>query len=293
MKATLGLAVFMIALVVSGCGGGGGGSGSSATPTSTTPTAPVTASVETLQGLTLSPTALSGGIVVPFSGALDPTKTTVDLTVGGVHVAGTVSFSNNNQNVTFTPTVRLPFGKSVTETITGVDTFGRVVQTTVSFTTSAMVCADNAIWSNPAVFSAAFEDCVAPIGVQAIVTSLNVMTDNSCIITVGTPLSSLCRAYMANGTMLLADTPMVVNDHAATWMAYVGTDVSSNIVLLDTNNPNNPVPVGKLVLPGTLIWEIGNPGGLGTSIRVNNANKNEEVSWNGSALTLTCLIGCP
>lgn len=290
-------AVFMIALVVvSACGGGGGGSGSTSTPTSS---APVTASVNDLQGTTVSPTTLSDGVKFHFSGSIDPSKTTVEVTVGGIPGSGTATFSNNNQDVAFKPTVRLPFGKSVTVTITTVDTTGHVVQTTVTFTTSAMSCTNTAIWSNPAVFSAALQDCVAPIGVMALVTSsINTLQDNSCTIAVGTALTAACKAYLANGTMLLADTSIVVNGHAVKWMAYIGMDGKSNIVLLDTNDPNaTPVPLGTLVLPTNLVSAIGNP--TGESIRrvttsVNGVIRTEQVTWDvsSSSLVVTCLLNC-
>jgi len=287
----------MTAIVVSACGGGGGGgSGSSSTPTPT-PSAPVTASVDALQGLTISPLSLGSGISVPFSGPLDPAKTTVDVTVNGTHITGTTSFSSGNSVVTFTPTVRLPFGKSVTVVITSVDTFGRVVQTTVTFNTSAMVCADIARWSNPAVFSTALQNCVAHEGVQWLVDrSFNKSQDNSCTMSIGVVLSPACRAYMENGTMGLSDTSMVVNGHAVTWEAHIGTDGKSSITLLDTNDPTKPVPLATKVLSSDLLWTIGNPSGESISVTtaVNGVNKTELVTWDASSssLVVTCLLNC-
>lgn len=155
-----------------------------------------------------------------------------------------------------------------------------------------MSCANNAIWSNPAVFSTVFQDCVAQVGVQAKMdAALNTMTDTSCVITVGVQLTAPCKAYMANGTMLMADTGILVNGHTAAWMAYYAKDGSSNLVLLDAITLT---PVGKLVLPDLLIWEIGNPPGVDIEVKVsvNGVLRNMQVSWNGSDLVLKCQLNC-
>ena len=159
-----------------------------------------------------------------------------------------------------------------------------------------MVCADNAIWSNPANFSPVYQDCVADIGVQTLVNPFNTLQDNTCNITLGTPLSAECKAYFANGTMVLSNTSTVVNGHSTVWMSYVGTDDVSNIVLLDANDQSNLVPVGTMTLPSSLVWVIGNPTGarIAVSTSVAGVTRIEQVAWSASASALAakCLRNC-
>jgi len=119
--------------------------------------------------------------------------------------------------------------------------------------------------------------------------ALNTMADTSCVITIGTPLTAACKTYMANGTMLMADTDVLVNGHKAVWMAYFAKDGSSNLVLLDAITM---APVGKMVLPNPLVWIIGNPLGVDTDLSVGGLLRNMQVSWNGSDLVLKCQLNC-
>ena len=245
-----------------------------------------------LQGTVMSPTALDNGVTIQFNGALVPSSVVVLFKQGNSLLGSTwtTTITGGNKDVTFKPTVRLAYGQSYTVVITANDTIGRAVSVTFSFTTSTMTCSSNAVWSNPAIFSAVYQDCVAPVGVQALVTpSLNTMTDNSCVVAVGVPLTASCKAYMANGTMLLADTPVIVKNNHTVWMSFIGTDLKSNLVLLDTTTM---APIGMMVLPGDLAWIIGNPTGSAVSVKVGTLLRNEQVKWDGAALAVTCYSNC-
>jgi len=317
-----------IAIALTGCGGGGGGGDAgntsvSSTTTTTlppvaiqtcpngsaapatgaancptvTPNAPVTLS-------TVTPRLFKQGLTVQFNGALNPSSITsanVVLWKGavgtGVKVAGNASLAINNKDLTYAAVQFLANGASYTLDINVTDSLGRPVHLSIPFTTTTMVCADNAIWSNPANFGAVYQDCIADIGVQTLVNkSFNTLQDNTCSINVSSPLTSECKAYMANGTMILANTSIVANGHSTIWMAYLGTDGVSNIVLMDTGNVNTPIPIGKMALPSDLVWIIGNPTGVSISITtsVNGVLRNEQITWNASSstLTVTCVRNC-
>ncbi|MDO8575703.1 MAG: hypothetical protein Q7R90_00105 [bacterium] len=330
MKATNKLYAALVAVVVglNGCGGGGGGGSdesppaasatatASVTPAPTPPPCPtgeaqiagkvcpaVNATPVTLT--TVAPRAFKQGVTIQLNGTLDPNSVTNDNVAlwkgvagtGNVPltaVAGTVSVVSGNKDMKYVPTQLLANGQAYTLFVNVKDSLGRPVQMTISFTTNAMVCADNAIWSNPAAFSAVYQDCVADIGVQTLVNaSFNTLQDSSCVITVGTPLSAECKAYMTNGTMILAKTSVVVNGHAAIWMAYIGTDKVSTLVLLDESTL---APVGKMALPNSLVWIIGNPTGASVSMSTASPGvfKNGQMVWNQSTSTLgfTCFKNC-
>jgi len=317
------LAVLMaaIAITLTGCGGGGGGS-APAPITPTTPTTPT--SVKCPDGSTAlgtancptvtpnAPTALSAvtprlfkqGVTIQFNGALDPNSVTnvnVVLWKGtintGTKVAGTASLANGKE-LTYAAVQFLANGSSYTLDINVNDTIGRPVHLTIPFTTTAMVCADNAIWSNPANFSSIYQDCVADIGVRTLVNpAFNTSQDDTCIVTVGVPLASACKAYMANGTMMLANTSIVANGHSTMWMAYIGTDGKSVLVLLDVNNMSNPVPLGVKTLSAPLISLIGNPTGVNIDTNVSGIPgvlTKTQVTWNASSSTFvpTCELNC-
>ena len=310
-------AAFVVA-VLSACGGGGGGGGGETPPAASNPTpatitcpngttaATATAcpTVGTNAPITLSsviPHMFRQGLTIQFTGALDPNSVTNRNVVlqqsTGTVLTTTTSLAAGNKDLTIVPTQILANGQSFSLQITVNDSLGRPVQLIIPFTTPAMVCVDNAIWSNPATFSTVFQDCVAPIGVQTMVNTIfNTLQDGSCTITVGTPLTSACKAYLANGTMMLVNTSLVVNGHAVTWMAYIGTDGKSTIVLLDTNDPANAslTPLGILVLPSPLVWLIGNPSGVNVDVTVAGVLRNEQVTWSTStsSLVATCLKNC-
>lgn len=304
MKSLHVLAAFTVVLSLAACGGGGGGGDSSAPSVAQSPvTVPVVGPTTPVTLSTVDPHLFHQGFSVSFNGALS--AATAVLWQGAVDTgtafAGTTTLGgngaavNSGNIVTFAPNVRPVYGKPFVLVITATDTLGRPITVTIPFSTSAMSCVNTAVWSNPATFSEPLQDCVAPIGVQALVTPANTLQDNSCTITTGAPLTPTCHVYLANGTMLLADTALVVNGHATTWMAYVGTDGKSNIVLLDTNDPNNPVPIGTTVLSNPLVWEIGNPTGESISIKTGvTGNETDQVTWDTTSgiLKRTCLVRC-
>lgn len=298
--------VAVVVMLLSACGGGGGGgddsphvsAASGPSPSSGSSTPAVTGSVVgALQGTTVAASSL-GAIDITFSGALDPSSVSASYLQGGTlpSVAGVIVLSAGNTKVTVTPKIRLAFGQQVTLVVTAKDTIGRTVTTSVSFATSAMSCV-SPIWSNPATFNTALQDCVAPIGVQALVTpGLNTMQDDSCVFTVGVPMTPQCKLIAANGTLLFVDTSIVVNGHSVIWAAFIGTDGKSRIVLFDMNDPNNPVPLGTMVLPNSLLWEIGNPSGESISLNTGVVgNETDLVTWDvaTNALKRTCLVRCP
>lgn len=318
-----------IAIALTGCGGGGGGGGDagntsvvSSTTTTTLPAiatcpngsaAPVTGAANcpvvapnapiTLS--TVTPRSFKQGLTVQFNGALDPSSVTnVNVvlwkgTVGtGTKVAGAASLAANGKDLTYAATQFLANGSSYTLDISVTDTIGRPVHLTIPFTTTAMVCADNAIWSNPANYSSIYQDCVADIGVQTLVNpAFNTLQDETCVVTTGVPLSAACKAYMANGTMILANTSVVANGHSTMWMAYIGTDGKSTLVLLDVNSMGNPVPLDVMARPAPLIWTIGNLTGVNIDLNVSGISgvlTNEQVTWNASSskLVATCMRNC-
>lgn len=295
--------VFAIGFVamLTACGGGGGGD--SATPGSPLPTAsvscpggmpaataaqcaPVTADVSALQGTTQNPTLFNQGVTVQFNGSIDPNRTSAQWTQGGTGVSYSLAFGAGNKDVTVIPTVRLAFGQANTLVVSTVDTLGRAVNVTFTFATSPMTCANNAIWSNPAVFSPAVQDCVAPIGVQALADPvMNKVQDNSCVFMVGAPLSAACKTYAANGTLLFADSSIVVGNDPVLWVAYFGHDGSNNLVLVDKTSLKT---IGSLVHSDALGWIIGNP--YGAAVRF--GARTYQAAWNGSVIALTCKVGC-
>ena len=181
---------------------------------------------------------MSNGILVKLSGTVDPAKSTAAIWLGatpsGQQIAGTSALAPNDKDLSFASTVRLASGQTYTFVATATDSVGRPVSLKMIFGTEPMSCANNAIWSNPATFSPALADCVAPIGVQTLMNvAINSMSDTSCALTVGAPLSAACKAYAANGTLVFANTSIVVNNGAALWVAYFGKDGSSNLALID------------------------------------------------------------
>ena len=231
-----------------------------------------------------------------MSGALDPATVTdanVTLSNGADVVGSAVSLSADGRTLSLVATKRLGFGTADAFAATVKDTLGRTVQMNIAFTTTAMVCADNAIWSNPANFSTVYQDCAAGIGVQVKVDqTYNKVQDDTCTLTLGAPLSAACKAYLANGTMLLANTSIVANSHLVTWMAYVGSDGKSNLVLLDTNDPANasPAPVALVTLPSPLSRLTGNV--TGASVRTADGKTSQASLDTANNISITCLAGC-
>ncbi|GEM_PF-2957041 len=289
-------AAITVAVFLSACGGGGGGGSDSSSVGPTNPvmvTCPngtqaataaacpvITADVSALQGTTQSPTLFNQGITFQFSGSLDPSKTSVAWKQGDEAVAETVAFAAGNKDMTVTPSMHLAYGVTETLIITTADSVGRPVNVNFSFKTSPMSCADNAVWSNPATFSTSVQDCVAPIGVQALMNPvMNTMTDTSCALTVGASLSAACKAYAANGTLVFAQTGVTVNSAAMLWFAYFDKAGGSNLALVDAMTQK---VVGVTVLPGPLASIIGNP--TGAAIQLGTVK--HQIVWNGSLIQL-------
>lgn len=303
----------ILAATLGACGGGGGGEspgtntgntggntgGTGGTTSVSCPDgkaaasasacAAVTANVSALQGTTQNPTLFNQGVVIQFNGSLDPSKTVETWKQGGIGITTTLatSITNNVTTLTVVPTMRVAYGADEVLTIDAIDSVGRPVEVTLSFKTSAMTCTSNSVWSNPANFVAAYGDCVAPIGVQALMsTAANTMTDTSCTFAAGVLWTDACKAYAANGTLLFADTSIVVQNDQVVWIAYYGKDGASNLVLLDATTKK---VVGTVVLSSQLSWIIGNP--TGAAIALSNG-KRYQARWDGAAIAVACTVGC-
>lgn len=290
----LGAAV-MLALVTA-CGGGGGSDTTAVTPPVVNPPgasvncpdgtaaasadkcALVTASFSIQSGATVDLNSVNNGVVVTFSGAMQQSPGTIDFSQGSGLLFGFPHWNSTNTAFTWVPSVRAGFGQ--TDKLSGDlnDKLGRPVHFEVPFTTSAMSCTNNAVWSNPASYSTAAQDCVAPVGVQVVLDSVNnKMQDASCTFTVGAAVTADCQKYAANGTLTLADTSIVVANDPVVWVAYYGQNGASNLVLVDKTTFK---VVGSMQLPGTLTWYYGNP--TGAAVHVDGVT--HQVGWNGSAL---------
>jgi hypothetical protein len=207
-----------------------------------------------------------------------------------VVVGSSWTIAAGNKDLTFKPVVRLAYGQTVTVTITAKDTLGRAVAVTFTFSTSTMTCSSNAVWSNPAVLSSTLNGCVAPIGVQALTNvATNTMSDTSCVFVANAVMTAGCKAYAANGTLLFANTSIIVQNDPQVWIAYFGVDGSSNLVLLDVTTQK---VVGKMILSSPLVWIIGNPTGASIDLRVGTVLRNYQAKWDGAAIALTCQVNC-
>ncbi|MCR4341988.1 MAG: hypothetical protein NUW01_19090 [Gemmatimonadaceae bacterium] len=313
MKMVRGFAAAVMVALLAACGGGGsGGSSSEQSPAPVVKFCPDEATPIPAKGTTfcpfvnisapstlgsVDPQTFLQGLTVQFDGGLDPGSIMKNVVLWegavdtGTSVAGTTSLAAGNRDLTFVPTQRLAYGQSFVLVMNLTDSVGRPVSSTIPFTTTAMVCADNAVWSNPATFSDVYRDCVADVGIQTQVDpTFNTVQDDTCVVTVGTPLTSACKAYMANGTMLLANTSIVVGGHAVMWAVYSGTDKSDNFVLLDVNDSSNPVPVATFVSPAPLKNITGNATGM---FARTTDGKGSQLTVNSSSnIVWTCVLGC-
>lgn len=293
------MVVAVLALAsLAGCGGGGGGGDSG--PVSAAPPTP-TASVcptgvaapggDTSKCEAIGPAAtpmltnldpvavLVKGLSLSFNGTIDPTSVTsgnVKLWLGpdgtGMQVAGTPTLSSDGKTVTFTPTQRPAYGALYTLVANVKDTAGHSSGWTAPFTMAVMQCNNitgistlaQTTWSNPATYKPVYQDCVAPIGVQVKIDQVyNKMQDDTCAMTLGQPLTAACKEYLANGTVVLAETSIVVNSNLVTWAFFNDTKGGSQLYLLDTNDPSNasPTPVIWKTLQGAIKYITGNPTG--------------------------------
>lgn len=292
------LVTVVLTVVLAACGGGGGGGDSEGSP-SPTPVSITCPDGSSATSAAICPTVAAsggaqsapGGTTVAFSGTLaNATGVLWKGDVAGTPVAGTSSLATDMKTVKFTPTVRLAHGQTYTFVVTGIDSVGRTFETTASFALGPLGCADNAIWSNPATFVPAYPGCVAPIGEQTKMdTVVHAMTDASCVMAVGSPLSAACKLYAANGTLMFADTSITVNGQAMVWIGWFGQDGSSNLALVDAAIL---AVVAKTVLANPLVSMIGNPTGVNIRVRVGTVLRTEQVTINGSELVVTCRVNC-
>lgn len=290
----------------SGCSSGGGSKAAEAAPPpSVTVTCPdgrsqtaatteaakaactvVTGTPSPLEGsTTASPVELAAGIEVPFNGKL--ASATAVLWQGevktGTQVPGIASISADGTKVNFVSAIRLAYGPAFKLVVTGTDSVGRPVTTTLSFATAARSC--EGFSSKPATFSSELQTCISPSGGQATANPVyNRATDDSCKMVVGQPLSAACKAYLANGTIVVAETLAPVAGHQAYWLAYLDKGGGGVLSLLDSVTGN---VVGTATLP-SLAWITGNPYGASVSDGV----KVHDATWNGTKIVLACLVGC-
>ena len=306
--------VLIAVFLITACGGGGGDN-SPASPAAPVVVAQLTCpdgskvplssgasacpAVTVLAGsaayTNVDPRSLTSGIVVQYNGALDPTSAStggnVILTHGTATVHGVVSLSSDDMDLFYVPTQWLAYGQTYSLAVNVDDSVGRDAQVIVPITTIAMSCTDTKVWSTPATYTAAYANCVAPLGVQAKLSqSYNLLQDDTCTITDGVALTPECKAYFANGTMLLANTTKVIGGHATIWMAFVGTDKSNHLVLLDVNDTGNPIPVDTLALPSPLTSITGNP--TGAFIRTLDTKGSQITVGADNKLVATCLLNC-
>lgn len=295
MKVHLIAAVLVVVLGACGGGGGGGDSGGSPSPAPTSVTCPDGTSATS--AATCPTVAASGGAqsaldgtTVSFSGTLaSATGVLWKGAVDGTPVAGTSSLATDMKTVKFTPTVRLAYGQTYTLVVTGIDSVGRTVQTTTTFVHGPMVCANNAVWSNPAAYVPAYPGCVAPIGEQTKMdTVVHAMTDASCVMTVGSSLSAACKLYAANGTLMFANTGVTVGGKATVLVAYYAQGGQSQLALLDAATLS---VINTIGFSNQLVWIIGNSTGAAIATNVGGKERREQMTY-GSTFGFACYAGC-
>lgn len=298
MKLFSNLVVAVLVATLAACGGGGGGgdSGGSPSPTPASITCPDGSSATS--AATCPTVAASGGAqsaldgtTVSFSGTLaSATGVLWKGAVDGTPVAGTSSLATDMKTVKFTPTVRLAHGQTYTFVVTGIDSVGRTVQTTTTFVHGPMVCANNAVWSNPAAYVPAYDACVAPLGVQTLMNSAaNTMTDTSCVFVVGQPMSATCKAYAANGTLMFANTGVTVGGKATVLVVYYAQGGQSQLALLDATTLS---VINTIGFSNQLVWINGNPTGAAIATNVGGKERREQMTYNGSTFVFACYAGC-
>lgn len=300
-------------LVLAACGGGGGGSSDAATtPPDTAASSPAqqvlcpdqktsAAKAADCPATTLLPVDLKAiALVSPEEAMLKGYAFIASGTIAesGFHATVTQGHGKwtlpvyfelgpDKRTVNVILKERPAYGTELSIVFDALDSVGNPVTSATSLSsTPAMVCADNSKWSNPASFNTAIQDCVAPIGVQALITDFNVMSDRTCELEVEKTLSSACQLYFANGTISVMDTGTVLSGgHSAWWTGFVGGDGVSYLALIDQTTS---FPVAALKLSDKLSWLIGNPRGV--TIRV--GAQTLLASWDGAKIALSCLVGC-
>lgn len=277
-------AASLAALVLAACGGGGGDStvappvsppspppsasvtcpdGTSAATAAACPA--VTATTSVAAGATVDPSVLNQGLTVKFSGTISPSGSSNTFLQAGAALSGTATPNATNNAVTFLPSIRAGYGMSDEFMMDINDALGRPIHVDVKFATSAMSCANNAVWSNPATFSAALGSCVAPVGVQTILDKVNNrMQDTSCTLSTGAKVPDGCAKYATNGTFVFSDTTMPVQDHSSVvWMVYFGSAGQGSIALVDKATL---VVISRTSVSPNIGWIIGNPTGAAIQI---------------------------
>lgn len=298
-------AAVLVAVALSGCGGGGSDSVAVTTPPVTTPPPPsasvacpdgtsaataaqcaaVTATVSIAAAASVDPAVLNKGLTVQFTGAIKPASGSLGLTQGGAVLPSTVTVNAANTVVTLVPSFRAGFGQQMELTGDVNDALGRPIHVGVKFSTGARSCSNNALWSNPATFSATVGDCVAPKGVQATVDSMGVnkMQDSSCTFAVLAPLAVECQKYVKNATIVFSDTDNPVQDHpSVVWGIVYGSFGNGIGVLFDKTTMS---VISRVVLPPNVEWIIGNP--TGAAIRYDGATHQMSYAVVGSVASIT------
>lgn len=323
--------VVALAATLAACGGGGGDSPTSVNPPVQNPpvvtppvqnppvvTPPVTAvvcpdistatsaaqcpaviaDVTALQGTTQDPALFGQGLVIQFNGALDTSKTVVTWTQGDLVMPSSFTTSITNGVTRLTPVtqVRIGYGSIETITVAGVDSVGRPVHLTLTFNTTQMSCTSNAKWSNPANLSSTFHNCATPVGEQALFDPvLNTrQPGDGCTFTPGLAMSAECMSISANGTLVLNDTSVIVENNPVEWIGYnSGTpgNLTGTIVLVDKTTMK---VVGTKQLNGQIFWTIGNPYGEAVRYQVIQAGHAStfQARWDGAAIVTTCVANC-
>lgn len=293
-KVIMAVAVWVFLVIfITGCGGGSGPMAVDQMPCPDGSFAKDAASCQPV-GL-LSPIPLmnfdprNGKIVVQFTGALDLNSITVDTfalrtgdTITDIPISGAISIAA--WDVTFTPTQFLAYDRIYNLDINIKDSVGRPVELNFSFKTMD-ICTD------VATFSTEYQACVSGIGVQTQVNpTYNTLQDGTCVITVGTPLTEECKAYMANGTMVLVDMDVVVGGHPTMLMTYLPISEPRDIILLDVNDPDSPVPISVFTLSQQLTWITGNVDGA--FIYTADGKGSQLTVDSSSQIVSTCVTGC-
>lgn len=308
----------ILVAVLSACGGGGGGSDSTVItppgPVNPPPVsvscpdgtsaataaqcAPVTATASVAAGAVVDPATVNQGLTIQFSGAVKPETAIFAFLQAGVSMPGALTANSAKTALTFMSNVRVGYDQADEYQLDINDALGRPVHVNVKFTTSAMSCSSNAKWSNPANFSSTFQNCAAPIGVQVLYDPvLNTRQPNDgCTFTPGTAMSAECMRISANGTLVLNDTTIIVQNDPVEWVGYNSGSAGSltgTIVLADKTTMK---VVGVKQLPGQLLWTIGNPSGEEASITtlLPGATRPSTllVRFNGDAIVTSCVVNC-
>jgi hypothetical protein len=308
MKFVHTVAALAALLFISGCGGGGGG-GDSGTPTASAtgaPAAPAALPVEcpkkgtsaataagcpvttltasVAQGASVSPDGFA--ITIQADGDLDQaslTEANIALWAGSVDVPGNAikgAIVPGEKSFVFTPLVKLNFGQSALAFRAKVmDTLGRVVEVSVDFSTTAMVCSSTETWSDD------LGTCVAVVGAQTV--GIGQLQDASCTSTEWTFEKKCFTDAVRSGTVKVAASSAKVNSHPIVFAVFADAAGASVVLPFDVNDPKKPVPIGGNILDGLAVTKInrviGNPTGLLGNLTVSVGTGNYQFYYDTTA----------